>query len=150
MLKIIKKDITTVESGILAHGVNCQGVMGYGVAKAIKEKWPEVYQLFKSSPTGKSMLGNIRLVKPSGYPNLSIYNCYTQEYYGRDAKVYADLNSVSKSLQMIFEMAHISGSIIHLPKIGCGLGGLDWEREVKPIITRLSDAYDVLVYICEI
>lgn len=29
--------------GIIVHGVNSQGVMGSGVAKQIKDKWPEAY-----------------------------------------------------------------------------------------------------------
>ena len=32
---LIKKDITTIEKGVIMHQVNCQDVMGAGVAKAI-------------------------------------------------------------------------------------------------------------------
>ena len=42
-MKYIVQDITTVEPpGIIAHGVNCQNIMGSGVAKALFQKWPLV------------------------------------------------------------------------------------------------------------
>ena len=37
MIYEVKKDLLTSE-GIIAHQVNCKGVMGAGVAKQIKEK----------------------------------------------------------------------------------------------------------------
>jgi len=43
MISIIKKDVTTVTKGVVAHGVNCQGAMGSGVAGAIRRKWPSVF-----------------------------------------------------------------------------------------------------------
>ena len=150
MVKIVNRDITTVTAGILCHGVNCQGAMGSGVAKAIKEKWPEVYQIFKNSDVGRDMLGAIKMVKPSGYPDLTIYNCYTQEYYGRDGKRYASLDAVRESLYKIFRIAETTNETIHLPKIGCGLGGLDWDSEVSPVITKYSESFEVPVYVYEI
>ena len=43
MLKYIKGDITEIESGIICQQTNCQGVMGSGLAKAIRDKWPKVF-----------------------------------------------------------------------------------------------------------
>ena len=37
-----------------------------------------------------------------------------------------------------------------MPKIGCGLGGLDWDTEVKPIVEKLSALNQVNVYVYEI
>ena len=42
MIEYIKGDIRDTDCKVIAHGVNCQGVMGSGVAKALYEKWPEV------------------------------------------------------------------------------------------------------------
>lgn len=46
-MKYIKKDITTVNWGIIAHGVNCRGRMSSGVAAAIRSKWPIVYDKYR-------------------------------------------------------------------------------------------------------
>jgi len=42
-MNLIDKDITTVEIGVMVSQVNCRGVMGAGVAKAIRDRWPIVY-----------------------------------------------------------------------------------------------------------
>ena len=36
------EDITKATEQVIAHGCNCQGRMGAGVAKAIARKWPKV------------------------------------------------------------------------------------------------------------
>ena len=45
-MQTINMDITKVEFGVIVHQVNCQGVMGSGVAKAIRDKWPSVYESY--------------------------------------------------------------------------------------------------------
>lgn len=34
-------------TGILVHGCNCKGVMGSGVAAAIRNRWPDVYKAYR-------------------------------------------------------------------------------------------------------
>ena len=40
------KDITTITKGVIMHQVNCQDVMGSGVAKALYTKYPQVKDEF--------------------------------------------------------------------------------------------------------
>ena len=47
MPNIIYDDITKSNADYICHQVNCQGVMGSGVAKAIRDKWPQVYEEYK-------------------------------------------------------------------------------------------------------
>lgn len=35
---------------VIIHQTNCQGVMGRGFAKQIKEKFPEAFEAYKDSP----------------------------------------------------------------------------------------------------
>lgn len=147
-IKMVHKDITTVTHGVIPHGVNCQGVMGSGVAKAIKEKWPEVYSLFKKNGTGKEMLGKAYYIPVS--ERVWVVNCYTQEFYGRDGKQYASLEAVQSALKSVFGFAATNDLPVCMPKIGCGLGGLDWDTEVMPIVAHLSSVHDISVYVYEI
>lgn len=147
-MKIVHKDITTVTHGVIPHGVNCQGVMGSGVAKAIKEKWPEIYNQFKNGGTGKKMLGEVQYSHVG--KSLWVLNCFTQEYYGRDGKRYASLEAVQEALGAVFSFAATKKLPVCMPKIGCGLGGLSWSDEVMPIVTELSATYDVSVFVYEI
>jgi O-acetyl-ADP-ribose deacetylase (regulator of RNase III) len=44
------------EASVFVHQVNCQGVMGSGIARVIREKWPEVYHQYQTSV--KTLSGN--------------------------------------------------------------------------------------------
>ncbi len=148
MMKLVKGDVTTATDCIIPHGVNCQGKMASGVAKAIKEKWPVVLEDFTKKPTGKGMLGFVSTIWVED--KIIVMNCYTQEFYGRDGKKYADIDIVRQCLGDVFATANQLSKKVCMPKIGCGLGGLDWITEVKPIITELCEQYDVNVYVYEI
>lgn len=148
MIKIVREDITTATDCVIPHGVNCQGRMASGVAKAIKEKWPLVYDDFMYRPTGKDMLGSLTAINVS--EDITVFNCYTQEFYGRDGKRYASLWAVERTLREVFQYAAFMKKKICMPKIGCGLGGLDWDTEVKPIVEKLSTLNEVNVYVYEI
>lgn len=144
---IVKKDITTVEHGAILHGVNCQNVMGSGIALAIKTKWPEVYKVFKSSRPEDRVLGHIQPVCVER--TLWVFNCFTQEFYGRDGKRYASVDGIEEAVEMAFIFAQVNKLPVFMPMIGCGLGGLDWKTEVEPVIETLRDQYKILVTICE-
>lgn len=43
MIEIIEHDLLMLDCDIICHQVNCQSVMGSGIAKQIKTKYPNVY-----------------------------------------------------------------------------------------------------------
>ena len=47
MIKHIKRDIFKSGADLICHQVNCQGVMGSGIAKQVREKYPKVYKEYK-------------------------------------------------------------------------------------------------------
>jgi len=145
-INYLHKDITTIEYGIIAHGVNCQGVMGSGIAKAIKEKWPQVYIEYKKQPVGKEMLGLINMVYIND--NLFVANCYTQLNYGKDGKKYASIDAIEKCLLECIFFSESLALPLYIPKIGCGLGGLDWSTEIELIVNNF--AQDVDINVCEL
>lgn len=145
-----KQDITTVNYGIIAHGCNCSGGFGSGVAGAIKRKWPVVYEMFKKDPTGAKMLGQVRYVFING-KNLIIANMYTQRFYGYGGGRYADPKAIENALQQVGHTAMLYDHNIWMPRIGCGLGGLDWETEVLPIVEKVANEFpDVYINIVDL
>lgn len=153
-IKYEKRDITTVTNGILAHGVNCLGVMGSGVAGAIRSKWPKVFQEYSEywnafDNPNEEMLGIVQVVDIND--ELKVANCFTQVKCGNDGKRYANLDAVQEALEGVFAYADTYDLQIFLPRIGCGLGGLKWDTEVEPIIKELSEEHPhLLVTICDI
>ena len=142
LMKILKKDITTVESGIIAHGVNCQRAMGSGVALALLNKWALVREQYMTRGKGKQMLGTVDEVKVE--PNISVFNCYTQEYFGREGKRYASPAAICVALLEVADIACERKVPMYIPLIGCQLGGLSVEQDLVPILEQIELMYEDL------
>jgi O-acetyl-ADP-ribose deacetylase (regulator of RNase III) len=157
MLLYQQKDITTVTKGIILQGCNAQGVMGSGVAKAIRDKWPGVFAGYKQMCDKKAikseLMGNCSIYDVPDLP-VVILNSITQEWYGRDGKVYADKNAIDTAMLTACLVADSEPNppvSIYLPKIGCGLGGLSWDLDIKPIVESYAAAYPMYDFIvCEV
>lgn len=148
-MEFIKKDITTVVRGVVAHGCNCKGVMGSGVALAVRKKWPMAFTEYVRLEPSPTLLGKAQVVPVSN--SVWVVNCFTQESYGRNPNTkYANAQAIEKSLSRAFELAYQEEIPLYMPPIGCGLGGLDWGTEVEPIVRKLVDKYEIDTYICDI
>jgi O-acetyl-ADP-ribose deacetylase (regulator of RNase III) len=157
-----KCDITSKEEGILLNGVNCQNTMGSGVAKAYYTKWPIVKESYHQIPQHQMELGVIKLVHIKEN-ELIVVNCFTQKYYrghaSSEAKAisngdgkFADSDAIYSCVKKVARYAD-NNSIknVYLPRIGCGLGGLDWDTEVLPTMTHLADVYpNVEFTVCDL
>ncbi len=137
----VDKDITGVQApGLIAHGVNCQNAMGSGVARALFEKWPAVkreYHLYEPKE-----LGEVQFVQVE--QELWVANCFTQEDYGRENKRYADPDAIETCLRKVFGFVKRSLFLpneVHMVPIGCGLGGLDYEEDLLPVLSRIEFKY---------
>lgn len=148
-MKYIYSDITNEMSGLIIQGCNTRGVMGSGLALAIKNKWPEVYTAYRNHPQGKEQLGEVQFISISD--GLYVGNCWTQEFYGNDGKVYADKNAVRAALDKAFDFCSQYKLELKSPKIAAGLGGLSWEEDVFPIFRYMQERYpDVKVTIFDL
>lgn len=148
-IKVTNKDITTVNSGIIAHGVNCQGAMGAGVAKALYEKWPMIRQQYIQVHPDDRILGRVQRVIAT--PMVLVYNCFTQWGYGSKGR-YADPTAISTCLNTVMRDASRNRyNEIFIPPIGCGLGGLDYEKDLLPVLKELDETYKrVDITVCDI
>lgn len=84
------KDGDLLSSGykVICHQVNCQGVMGSGIAKEIRKRFSAAYEIFrKSFLAGEAKLGNIDLAFDHDEYNqragcwIFICNMYAQYHY---------------------------------------------------------------------
>lgn len=162
MLNYIKKDITTITEGMIVHGVNTKKAMGSGVALALREKWPEIFKPYKQkceqyAEHHQELLGQIIpvFVCNNTYTDTSnillIVNAFTQLDYGRDGKVYADISAIKTALLSCADIGFKLKLPLYLPPIGCGLGGLDFEKDLKPVLEFIADEYpSVDIYVCDL
>lgn len=149
----INDDITHATTEYIMHGVNCRGVMGSGVAKAIRAEWPSVYSLYHQYVKDQdedyaSLLGTVHIVRVSKNPDIHVVNAFTQVNYGKNGR-YASVDAVKECLTEVCRRLCKNRSI-SIPKIGCGLGGLSWEEEILPIVEEISEKYGTTFFIYEI
>ena len=130
-MKQVKGDLITLtektDFDVIVHGCNCFNTMGAGIAKTIKERYPEAYR-----EDCKTSRGDI--TKLGGYtwtvakaPNTGwffvIVNAYTQFNYGKGCQVdYRAIRTVFRTIAANFSYARIG-----YPRIGAGHGGGDWN-----------------------
>lgn len=133
----------------IAHQANCQNTMNSGVAKAIRERWPEVYeadcQTIKGDMDKLGSLSWTPVITKTGHG--PVFNLYGQFYYGREpGKVYTDIDALRNACNIMRMFVDAMGiTKIGVPMLGCGLGGAEWD-DVEAVLIGAFDGLDVTVY----
>jgi O-acetyl-ADP-ribose deacetylase (regulator of RNase III) len=147
MVFSIKADITKTILQAVGHQVNCQRVMGRGVAKSMRDKWPQHYTDYMNdarSPEDK--LSSFVMTETD---RRLVFGFYGQLYYGADGRRYTDYNALYRAIDGAMKVLS-SREIYHIaiPKfIGCGLGGGSWDI-VQVDLENVSNAnkVDIALY----
>lgn len=146
MLEYRKGNLLDVETGIIAHGCNCQGVMQSGVALQIKQKYPSAYKYYKYIEEFKGLnLGDVHVVLQDENKHLYVVNLMTQEFYGRDDKRYVSYDAVDKCFDNLFAR-NLRKLTVNIPLIGAGLANGDWTV-ISSIIEYQAKRYDQKVVV---
>lgn len=167
MITTINKDILTVDKGVIVHSVNCIGAVG-GLAGAIARKWPKNAEKYKEYVQRRKssimLLGSVFEVNVGH--NVVVANLFGQYGIGtgKQQTEYAALISGFKRIvdtvfygddkipdysNHEYYLSRLTLKDIYIPyKIGCGLGGADWEK-VQDILHQIFDNSDKNVYICK-
>ena len=121
------------------HGCNCEGVMG-GLAAKVEQRWPVMAAEYRARcDDGSFTLGGVLpwLDEETG---VWIYNLATQQHPGADARINAIADSVRAAI--VHAREHRVPTI-YLPRIGAGIGGLDWDDVHATLATVDAEADDV-------
>ena len=145
-----KGNLLEADLDFICHQVNCQGRMGSGIAKAIKEKWPVVYDTYLAKFVNAernfyhTYLGDIQVINVN--ENTSVINFFSQLTYGYDGRKYTNYEAFYHCLNYVKECCP-KGSKIGFPyKIGCGLGGGNWAIIRTMIHEILAKDFEVYIY----
>lgn len=130
MTQLIEKqgDLFTTTAPAIAHGVNTHGVMGAGVAKLIRARYEHVYDGYRSACLHGHLLPGGLDVEDGG--DVYIYNIASQDKPGPNARL--DWLTTGVRAALTHADKH-DLDVIAMPRIGCGIGGLDWD-DVKPVL----------------
>ena len=133
------------------------GKMNSGVAKAIREKWPVVFNEYiakynhniKENQGKNTLLGTIMIVnlvdyQPKAWPeNPNVINMFAQFDYGYDGKRYTSYDAFWSCLGHIRESTPKGSKIAFPYKIGSDRGGANWDVIYTMIVAALGSDYDI-------
>ena len=151
MIRYVKGDITKSNCNIICHQVNCQGAMNSGVAKAIRNKWHDVYANYlywcDREEYKEDLLGKIQAIELEGEPTQYVVNMFTQNYYGYDGARYTSYDAFMTALETLRDqlVEHPEKTIAFPYKIGCVRGGANWKI-IKTMIEEVFAERDVTFY----
>lgn len=152
-MKIVYKtgNLLDAQTDVIAHQVNCQGVMGSGVAKQIREKWANVYTAYRAeydlfTDLNKPLLGNCQLVQVND--NQCVANLFGQDKYGYDGKRYTSYDGIYDALvSLAFQMENNNMNSVAFPyHMSSDRGGADWII-ISTMITSVFKHTDVQIEI---
>lgn len=153
MLHFMQGDATSpagVDKKIIAHVVNDRGGWGRGFVLALSRRYPDAevaYRRWARQPAPDDppfSLGQVQFVAVA--PDLWIANMLAQHgYQTPNNSVPLDYAALERCLEKLADFTTTQGATVHMPRIGAGLAGGDWER-VEALIARCLAKCDATVY----
>lgn len=141
MIRVVTTDLFAPLPLAIAHGCNAAGAMGAGVAKRVRALFPEAFEEYRQ-------LCKSKLFSPGDVHHYSrgpqhLFNLCTQQKTGPGAM----LSAIEESVYSMLRIAEdLDVPEIHVPKIGCGIGGLSWPS-VHASLKKVSTSRRVLLVV---
>lgn len=140
MIKVLIGNMFESQAQTLVNTVNCVGVMGKGIAKEFKKRFPEMFRDYSE----RCKRGEVKPGVPYLYTDLlgnSIINFPTKDHWRSPSK----LEDVIRGLDIFADKYHEWGiKSVAFPPLGCGSGGLEW-RTVGPLMYQKLSQLDLAV-----
>lgn len=131
---------------VIGHGVNAKGVMNAGLAKQVRQKYPGNFQHYKSL-VGVHLLfpGRVYAWREPKERGAIVFNLVTQFEPGPEATLWIVRSTM---MHLPAEMRRMKVRHIYLPRLGCGIGGLQW-KDVRKVIREAARDINITVVIPE-
>ena len=138
MIRFTTGDIFAQPVDAIVNPVNCVGVMGRGLARQFKHRYPDAFIAYRDAcARGQVLPGRMFLFDTGGGRPRWIVHFPTKRHW-RNASAIGDIDAGLRDLAAAIPRHGITS--LAIPPLGCGLGGLDW-RDVQPLLTqRLAGA----------
>lgn len=137
-------NILESSSQCLVNPINTVGVMGRGLALDFKRAYPSMFDSYKRRcDQGVFKVGRIMFYRGTGDGHI-ICLFPTKEHWRTPSKLEYIEDGLKAFVKYYAEWNITSAAF---PKLGCGLGGLDWEHHVRPLMERYLNDLDIPVEI---
>lgn len=140
-IQYLKGDIFDSKAQVIVNTVNCQGVMGKGLALAFKERFPDMFATYQHDCKS----GKLHIGRPTIYTKSTpwILNFPTKNYWRYPSKI----EYLEEGLDFLVARYKAVGiTSIAFPKLGAQNGKLSWE-EVGPLMAKYLSQLDIDVYV---
>src|SRR4029078_8700192 len=128
MLVYLRTDLFTSPAQTLVNTVNTVGVMGKGIAKTVKERYAEMFRIYREyCDRGELRTGSLMLWRG---PDRWVLNFPTKTTWRLPSGIEYIESGLRRFMETYEELGITSASF---PPLGCGNGNLDWH-EVKPLM----------------
>lgn len=148
MMKYITGNLLEADTQALVNTVNTVGVMGKGIALQFKERFPDNFRVYADAcKKGEVKVGRMLVVKESTiYGEKIIVNFPTKmEWFKKSQYTYVEEGL--KDLVSVITSYNIHS--IAIPPLGCGNGGLKWDKVKKMMEDYLALLPDVEIQVVE-
>lgn len=123
---------------------NTVGVMGAGIAKQAKSEFPGLERVYQEACRRKRHTTERPLI--CEHESGKTIVCFATKQDWRNP---SRVEWIRSGLQYIVENQHSLGGSVAIPPLGCGLGGLDYERDLRPLFIEFLPQLniDVVLYL---
>ena len=135
------EDFFSIPVKVLVNPVNTSGVMGKGLAKVFKEKYPDMFNQYKVyCDNGSFTVGKLWVYKTPGQWVLN----FPTKIHWRDK---SELEYIDAGLSKFAESYSRKGLFrVAFPMLGCGNGGLKWE-DVRQLMEHHLQPLPIWVFV---
>ena len=132
-MRVLDGDIFTVDAQVLVNPVNTHAVMGAGIARGVKERFPDVFVDYCQACRNGLDVGALHWSRPHDGTYRYIVSFPTKRHWRNPSTV----SYVERGLERFAATyADYDFQSAVFPALGCGYGGLDFERDVQPVMER--------------
>lgn len=139
------------QADCFVNPVNCFGVMGAGLAKQFKQKFPSNFEKYVEDCKFAQMSIGVVTKYHDFLDAKPVYILqFSTKHHWKDPSTLAFIAKGMKNLRQRMDgLSNPHG--ICIPQLGCGLGGLDW-KDVRPLILaeleklQYPELWNVFIY----
>lgn len=140
-----RANVFTVDAQTVTCTVNLVGVMGAGVAKEYKARYPEAFESYRRACRGsRFQIGQLLMQKLNdGRFGL----CFPTKQHWKNG---SELQWIETGLIKLVEVYKRCGiTSLAITPLGCANGQLNYETQVRPLMLKYLNQLDCPIFICK-
>ena len=139
-----KANVFTVDAQTVTCTVNLVGVMGAGVAKEYKRRYPEAFKNYRTACNRGFKIGQLLLQRLND-GRLGL--CFPTKQHWQNP---SQLEWIEQGLIKLVETYKRCGiTSLAITPLGCANGQLDYATQVRPLMLKYLNQMDIPVFICK-